>query len=342
MRSPMSSENLGVLAEVNVREIWPDEARDFTPWLADNLSQLGAAINRDLQVIETEGEVGSRSVDIVADSELGVVVIENQLEETDPDHLGRLLSYAAGRDASVLIWVAPSVTDEHRAVLDWLNRRTIDGIEAFGVEVRAVRIGQSLPAAEFRAVAFPNTWSRRISRGSSASSQNEKYRDFFNPVMEHLHGKGLTHRRTATAQGFQVFRSETQSILGVALNYNLRCWSDGSLGVKLHLANKEGTLEDRLRVFDSLFEKREAIERALGYELHWDRFDTWTYSQVQAVRMGSVDDTDSVVEGHRQWMQEQLPRVIRVLSPYLAEIAMVLEAEQEEGIEGSLIDEDID
>lgn len=338
----MVTQKLGQLETVDLRTIWGDESRDFTPWLAEHLDQLGEALRLDLQLIESEAGVGPFAVDILASEDEVLVVIENQLERTDHSHLGQLLTYAAGRDARTLIWITPDFRDEHRAALDWLNRWTSEEIRVFGVEVRAVRIGDSLPAPEFRAVAFPNAWSRQRSKVASDGSRGEQYRDFFQPVVEHLHDLDLTHRRTASTQAFQVFRVDPRSILGVGLDYNLRCWSDGSMGVKLHLADRNGTTENRLRIFDSLVEKREEIERVLGFSLHWDRFETWSYSQIQAVRVGGVDDSELARDGHRQWMKEELPRLIEVLSPYVAEVATALETEQSESAEYGLTDDGVD
>ena len=107
---------------MDIRTVWPKEASCFTPWLADNISLLSEALGMDLEKGETEKQLGSLFVDILTKDSAGqTVVIENQLEATNPDHLGRLLIYAAGLDARIVIWVATQFTDEHRAVVDWLN-----------------------------------------------------------------------------------------------------------------------------------------------------------------------------------------------------------------------------
>ena len=90
--------DLGVITRVdNLRSIWPDEARDFTPWLAkeENLKLLGDAIGLDLVLEEKESAVGAFSADIFVKEE-GTnrrIIIENQLEATDHDHLGKLITY---------------------------------------------------------------------------------------------------------------------------------------------------------------------------------------------------------------------------------------------------------
>lgn len=119
----------GNLTIMEIREIWAREATDFTPWLADNIQLLGKEIGLELELIEREASVGSFSCDIHAIDLTNnrEVVIENQLEPTDHGHLGQLLTYAAGIEACVVIWIAKEIKDEHRAALDWLNRKTPPG-----------------------------------------------------------------------------------------------------------------------------------------------------------------------------------------------------------------------
>ena len=168
----MVRQELGRLEEVDLRAIWSDEARDFTPWLADHLEELGKALHLDMHLVEAEGAIGPFAADIIADGENGLVVIENQLERSDHGHLGQLLTYAAGRDARTLIWIAPELRDEHRAAINWLNRWTQREIAIYGVVVRAVRVENSLPAPVFLSVASPGS-SRPIRSVRRDSDQGE-------------------------------------------------------------------------------------------------------------------------------------------------------------------------
>ncbi len=116
--------DFGEIKLVDIRDIWPNEATDFTPWLVDNIDRLGQALGMEIEVQEREADVGDFSLDIMA-KDLGTgrtVVIENQLTETDHDHLGKLLTYAGGFDAGVLVWIAKKLRDEHRKALEWLNK----------------------------------------------------------------------------------------------------------------------------------------------------------------------------------------------------------------------------
>ena len=156
----MARPELCDIQPVPVRSVWSDEARDFTPWLVNNIGQLGDALHMKLDVLRREAPAGRFSLDILAtDAKTGAkVAIENQLAGSDSIHLGQLLTYAAHFDARTLVWVSPRFHDVHYTAIDWLNRWMGDGIRVFGVEVSAISIGDSNPAVEFRAVAFPASW----------------------------------------------------------------------------------------------------------------------------------------------------------------------------------------
>ena len=160
-----SKHQLGRLQQIDdLREIWRTEARDFTPWLAeeDNLALLGDAIGLDLELESTEKDVGPFRADILC-KETGTdhwVLIENQTERTDHTHLGQILTYAAGLNAVTIVWIARQFSDEHRATLDWLNDVTGDAVSFFGLEIELWRIGDSPIAPKFNIVSKPNEWTK--------------------------------------------------------------------------------------------------------------------------------------------------------------------------------------
>lgn len=151
----------------DLREIWPNEAKDFTPQLAkeENLSLLGEAIGIEMELTEKESAVGDFNVDILAtEQDTGrKIIIENQLEETNHDHLGKLITYASGKNASIVIWIVRHARDEHRQAIEWLNLHTDDEAAFFLVEIELWKIGESSPAPKFNIVERPNEWTRAIS-----------------------------------------------------------------------------------------------------------------------------------------------------------------------------------
>jgi hypothetical protein len=166
-----------LVPETNLRSVWPDEARDFTPWMSrpENLDVLEQTLGLSLQVEGTEHGVGPYRADIVCrDHEGRRVLIENQLESTDHLHLGQLLTYAGGVDGRVMVWIAKRFTDEHRAAIDWLNTNTRDGVEFFAVEVQLWRIGASELAPRFNVVCRPNAWSRTVEKQAVTDERRER------------------------------------------------------------------------------------------------------------------------------------------------------------------------
>ena len=150
------------IKKVDPRSIWKHEAHDFTPWLAENLNRLGEAIGIELELLEREADVGDFSLDLLA-IDLGrnaPVIIENQLATTDHDHLGKLITYASGYDARVVVWVSTEIREEHRQALDWLNQRTDSNTDFFAVVVEVIQIGDSKPALQFRVAVSPNEWQK--------------------------------------------------------------------------------------------------------------------------------------------------------------------------------------
>ena len=155
---------LGKLKNVNLREAWGHEALDFTPWLADNLEYLSNEIGIQLELEGQEVKVESFSADIIARDPQNDrrILIENQLEQTDHNHLGQILTYLAGLEAEVIIWVASSFREPHISAVKWLNENTVEPFAFFAVQVKAVQIDDSSIAPMFEIVAKPNSWDRKI------------------------------------------------------------------------------------------------------------------------------------------------------------------------------------
>lgn len=189
--------NLDKLKKVDLRDVWPHEALDFTKWLSEepNLAILSSAVGIELELIETESSVGSFNVDIYA-QEAGTgrkVIIENQLEDTNHDHLGKVITYAAGKGAEVVVWVVARARDEHRQAIEWLNQHTDSDFGFFLVEIELWSIGDSLPAPRFNVVEQPNEWTKaiKLSEGLSETERVKlsywtKYREVAQATPEFL------------------------------------------------------------------------------------------------------------------------------------------------------------
>ena len=155
---------LGRLVEADVRDAWSHEAHRFTPWLAQHLDQLGEVIGIPLEHVDSEVAVDRFQADILArnPADDSLVLIENQLEATDHTHLGQIMTYLAGLDAHIVIWVAREFHEAHLSALNWLNEHTVEPFAFFAVRVKVVRIGESPLAPVFEVLSRPNEWERNL------------------------------------------------------------------------------------------------------------------------------------------------------------------------------------
>ena len=188
----MTTTRFTQLSDAPIREAWPDEARDFTPWLFDNIGFLSSVLGIELKAIATEEAVDNFAVDIVAeDSRTGEhVLIENQLEVSDHKHLGQVLTYLAGIKAKSVVWIARSFQDAHRSAVRWLNEHTGDDFAFFAVRLCVVRIGDSPFAPVFEIVEQPNDWDITL-RSKTAAAESELTRlrrRFWNRYLERQPG----------------------------------------------------------------------------------------------------------------------------------------------------------
>ena len=178
----MSVSELSELTSVNLREAWAHEAHHFTPWLAENLDRLSEGLGIDLELEGTEVQVGPYFADIVAQHGDSRVLIENQLEDANLQHLGQVLAYLAGLDAQIVVWVAKEFAEPHLSAIRWLNEHTVDPFAFFAVRVRVVRIGDSALAPVLDVLERPNEWDRQvqqISREGELSAIGKFRRDFW-------------------------------------------------------------------------------------------------------------------------------------------------------------------
>ncbi len=309
----LNGPSLGTLRRVEPRTIWKSEAGDLTPWLANNLAMLGEALGLELELEEREGKVGGFSVDIVA-REVGenrVVVIENQLEPTDHGHLGQLLTYAAGREAGVVVWISPEFRDEHRQTLDWLNRDGGQGTQFFGVVVELLQIDQSPPAVNFRPVAFPNDWTREV-RAEAASEVSERrlaYRDFFQRLIDSLRSKQFTNARAGQPQSWYSFAAGISGF-----SYSTAFAGGDQLRVELYLGSS--SMERNKETFEKLYDQREAIASEFGEPLEWERLDGRKSARIALYRPGSIELADQHDE-YLSWCVEHLLKLKKVFASRL-------------------------
>ncbi len=260
---------LGKLRRIDAREVWKHEAHDFTPWLKEHIGLLGEALGMDLDLVEAEVPVGPFSADLVGKdlSSDRWVVIENQLEATDHSHLGQLLTYGAGTEAGVFVWIAPEFREEHRAAMDWLNEHSGEESLFFGVVIELLAVDDSKPAPNFRLVSIPNEWQKTTrSTRSTPTKRGSAYQEFFQGVLEDFKAKfpGETNVSRPSKDSWQSLGSGRPG-LGY---YTWAFTVDKTFRVELYIDS--GDAEANASYFEQFFSHKEAIESAVGEPLDWD------------------------------------------------------------------------
>ncbi len=261
---------LGKLKEVDIRTVWAHEQYDFSKWLAgeENIKELGDALNLSLTDVETEKFVGNYRCDILCKDEITgkVVLIENQLEATNHDHLGKIITYASGLDAAVVVWIVASARQEHASAIEWLNKHTSDDLSFFLIEVHAYTIGNSDPAPMFKIIEQPNDFAKSvkaISKNSELSVAQQNRLAFwtqFNEVLEQR-GKPFNKRKVTTDHWYSVAMGSSEC------------------SISIDLVNKEHKIRigvwiaDSKELFDQFYAHKDEIEASCGFELYWDRLD---------------------------------------------------------------------
>lgn len=261
---------LGKIIELDIRSVWAHEQYDFSKWLAEeeNIRALGETLNLSLTDVNTEQFVGNYRCDIICKDELTgkSVLIENQLEQTNHDHLGKIITYASGLDASVVVWIVANARDEHASAVEWLNKHTDEEVSFFLIEVHAYKIGDSDPAPTFKIIEQPNDFVKTVKalaeKGELNESQKERLNFWtqFNDVIDER------------SRPFNKHKASTDHWYTVAVGSS-RCYISIDLVNKEHKIRIGLWINDDKKLFDYFYENKAAIEEAAGAELDWDRLN---------------------------------------------------------------------
>ena len=297
----------GTLRPVKIRDIWPHEEHDFTPWLCQHIEALSEVLGLDLELIGREVDVGGFFLDVLA-RETGsgrYVVIENQFGVSNHDHLGKLLTYAGGKQAGILVWIAESIREEHRQALEWLNEHSDEQTLVFGLELAAFQIDESRPVFQFKPTVLPNNWAKetrsvRAASEASISDLQLRYQSFFQALIDELRElHHFTNARKGQPQSWYSFASGYRGI-----KYSAFFAKNNELVAEIYLDS--GDKELNKKRFDQLQMHKDALQDAFGASLDWQRLDHRQASRICVRMNGSITDADERLSQLRQWLVEQL------------------------------------
>lgn len=264
----MTLEELAEVRELSLDEVFDSEDGEFTPELADHIDKLSAALGIEIETEDTEQSVGDFSADIFGRSAStnDPVVIENQFGDTDHNHLGKLLTYAAGLDAGVVIWLAEEFREEHRSVLEWLNESGPDDARFFGVRPRVVQLvaegedPSNQRGFEFEVVVSPNQWESTVKR--QYPEVKEAYQRFFSKLVDAYHEQNPMWNK---------IQPQPQTWIHFGRHGVKYRWAfyvrDGVFVVEIYIDRRDKEVNRTL--YDQLREDKEEIEAELG-DVTWE------------------------------------------------------------------------
>ena len=305
---------LGKLEEItDLRTVWAHEASDFTRWLAEDksISLLADALDLEITVDETESQVGDFRVDIFATETITGrrIIIENQLEDTNHDHLGKLITYAAGKEADIIIWIVKHAREEHRAAVEWLNNHTDERIGFCLCEIKLYRIGESAPAVKFEVIERPNDWAKELRKTESVSEiQQERY-DYWVALQDYAFqkksfAKNFKRRKPSMDNWFDFSIGSSACIIRIT-----QIRQRNELGAEIYIHNSKD-------LFHTLLENKDAIESEAGLQFDWRELPEKKASRIVVVRQVSFDNKDEW-NTHFDWLIDVMLKLKKTFKAYL-------------------------
>lgn len=293
--------NLGKLREIkDLRKVWTHEALDFTPWLSEenNLALLADAVGLEITVNETESSVGDFNVDIYA-TETGTdrkIIIENQLEDTNHDHLGKLITYASGKSADIIIWVVKRAREEHRAAIEWLNNHTDENISFFLIEIKLYQIGNSDIAVKFEVVEKPNDWTKEIKRTTNSSPTLQARYDYWVAFNDYA------FQNNEFAKHFKRRKASTDHWMSFSVGSSSCCIDMCQIRKYSHIL-VEWYISDDKDLYHMFLSNKENIEKDMGIKLEWNELPNKKASRILVSKTVDFENKESWTDQF-EWLMD--------------------------------------
>ena len=296
--------------EYDLRKVWPNEANDFTKWLFEkhNMELLSEALGVEIEGEAREANVGAFRVDIVGtEAETGrKVIIENQLEDTNHDHLGKIITYAAGQDAAIIVWVVKRAREEHRAAIEWLNNNTNNTISFFLCEIKLYRIDNSPLAVKFEVVEKPNGW---VKTSSTEWNDTQKLRyEYWDALCQYLDShidisSQFTNKPRPCPDHWVNLHIGTNTC-----HISLLLFKAGEIGVSISIGNDK-------EYFETLEKDKQIIEAELGNELQWVNNPDKAASSIRLLKKANAKKVEDR-ENQFAWLCEKAVQMREIALRY--------------------------
>ena len=308
---------IGKIERLSIKEIWRNEALDFTPWLRDNIDSLNEILEISLTSAESEQKVGTFSVDLVAEEESGnPIIIENQFGKSDHGHLGKLLTYSSFLEAKGAIWIVETPRPEHIQAITWLNEST--SYPFYLVKVEAIKIGDSDAAPLFTLIVGPSEESRDA--GVIKKDIAERYvirQKFWTSLLQRAKEKTSLHANISPGQHSWVGTSAGKRGLGI--NYIIR---QHSAAIELYIDRGTDSDEENASIFKQLFSHKDEIESKFSSELLWEPLENRRACRIsKQIEIGGYKDDDKWDEIQNVMIGNMI-NFAKAIKPFIKEITI--------------------
>ncbi len=306
---------IGKIQRVPLREVWKHEALDFTRWLQENLDVLNDELDLNLTNAERERSAGDFNVDLIAEDGGGnLVVIENQLEKSNHDHLGKVITYLVAVGAKTAIWIVSDPRPEHVSAITWLNQSLAASF--YLLKIEGVRIGESQPAPLLTLIVGPSAEVREAGEKSKEFADRYDHRlRFWTQLLDRAKSRTKLHSTISPGQYSYISTGAGQS--GLSLVYVIRRHEGG---VELYIDKGEGSEQENKAIFDRLFNEKVSIEAVYGKPLEWQRLDGKRASRIRETitSRGYLDEASW--PALQDQMIDAMIRLEKALRPHLARV----------------------
>jgi hypothetical protein len=314
----MNATPIGKLERVPLRQVWEHEAHDFTQWLQENIDVLNTALELNLVNVDREQAAGSFSIDLVAEDEGGgTIIIENQLEKSNHDHLGKLITYLTGMGAKAAIWIVSDPRPEHVAAVAWLNESSSAAF--YMVKVEAVRIGESPAAPLFTLIVGPSEETKDV--GQTKKEIAERYgirKRWWTTLIERSALVNKLHAHITAGEYSWIGASS--GIRGLGLNYVV---TQDECAAELYIDRGKDAEEENKAIFDQLFAHKAEIDAAFGESLSWERLEGKRACRIRHTQTGggyrSPEDKWPAIQDA---IIKDMDRLEKALRPHLKQLKL--------------------
>jgi len=307
---------IGKIQRVGLRQVWKHEAHDFTQWLEENIDVVNDVIDLELSNAEREKSAGAFSVDLVAEDKTGnPVVIENQLEKSNHDHLGKLITYLTAIGAKAALWIVADPRPEHVTAISWLNESSAASF--YLLKVEAIKIGESEVAPLLTLIVGPSEEGRDVGKTKkNIAGRHGLRRKWWSMLLDRAKDKTKLHRNISPSEDNWIGTGAGKQ--GFSYNYSVK---QHVSQVELYIDRGKDAEEENKAIFDALYEHKEEVEQVFGGRLEWERLDPKRACRIaKRFSLGGYRDDEEKWPEIQDAMIDAMIRLARALRPQIKKL----------------------